>query len=75
MSAGQDAVETLWAAHLELGALLDELRGQLADTGGWDVPARTAFLEAQRRWAASAVRREAIICSLTTPQAAPRPKP
>ncbi len=58
----QEGISSLSQAHRELSSLLDELKGELSTSlGQWEDNARSAYVEVQRSWDASAAKQQEIV--------------
>lgn len=58
----QEGISSLSSAHRELSNLLDDLKGELSTSlGQWEDNARSAYVEVQRSWDASAAKQQEIV--------------
>ncbi len=58
----QEGISNLSAAHRQLSSLLDDLKSELATSlGQWEDNARSAYVEVQRSWDASAAKQQDIV--------------
>lgn len=58
----QEGISNLSAAHRELTNRLDELKAELSTSlGQWEDNARSAYVDVQRSWDASAAKQQEIV--------------
>lgn len=58
----QEGISNLSAAHRNLTNFLDELKAELSTSlGQWEDNARSAYVEVQRSWDASAAKQQDIV--------------
>ena len=58
----QEGISNLSSAHKELTSLLDDLKGELSTSlGQWEDNARSAYVDVQRSWDASAAKQQEIV--------------
>ena len=58
----QEGISHLSSAHMHLNSLLDDLKAELSTSlGQWEDNARSAYVDVQRSWDASAAKQQEIV--------------